>query len=95
MLLSDDDDEQEKAGRLAALHGAALIGLGSSISLDDRAIGFSLGLTHLPLVPVITGIAAQALLAAQLVGEARAAPSPHEIRPNMSGCAVPETEARH
>jgi putative Mn2+ efflux pump MntP len=66
MLLSNDDDEQEKAGRLATVHGATLIGLGISISLDELAIGFSLGLTHLSLVPVITAIAAQALLAAQL-----------------------------
>ncbi len=67
MLLHDEkDDEDEKAGRLATTHGAALIGLGISISLDELAIGFSLGLTHLPLIPVIIAIAAQALIAAQL-----------------------------
>ncbi|MBO0841205.1 MAG: manganese efflux pump, partial [Sciscionella sp.] len=40
--------------------------LGISISLDELAIGFSLGLTHLPLLAVIIAIGGQALLAAQL-----------------------------
>jgi putative Mn2+ efflux pump MntP len=44
----------------------ALLGLGISISLDELAIGFSLGLTHLPLIPVIIAIGAQAFAAAQL-----------------------------
>jgi putative Mn2+ efflux pump MntP len=62
----DTDDEEARAGRLLTAHGAALIGLGVSISLDELAIGFSLGLTRLPLIPVAVAIAAQALLAAQL-----------------------------
>jgi putative Mn2+ efflux pump MntP len=37
-----------------------------SISLDELAIGFSLGLARLPTVPVIIAIAVQAFLAAQL-----------------------------
>jgi putative Mn2+ efflux pump MntP len=46
----------------------ALIGLGVSISisLDELAIGFSLGLARLPIVPVIAAIAVQAFIAAQL-----------------------------
>jgi len=63
MLLHDDDEQAE---RLVSAHGAALLGLGVSISLDELAIGFGLGLAHLPLVPVIVGIAAQALIATQL-----------------------------
>ncbi|MFC0542960.1 manganese efflux pump [Kutzneria chonburiensis] len=63
MLLHDDDEQAE---RLASARGAALLGLGVSISLDELAIGFGLGLAHLPLVPVIVGIAAQALIATQL-----------------------------
>jgi putative Mn2+ efflux pump MntP len=35
-------------------------GLGISISLDELAIGFSLGSTHLPVIPVIIGIGVQA-----------------------------------
>lgn len=37
-----------------------------SISLDERAIGFSVGLLHLPLAWAIVLIGSQALLAAQL-----------------------------
>jgi putative Mn2+ efflux pump MntP len=51
---------------MVSARGAALLGLGVSISLDELALGFGLGLAHLPLVPVIVGIAAQALIAAQL-----------------------------
>ncbi len=65
MLLAGDQDE-EKAGRLASSHGLALLALGISISLDELAIGFSVGLTHLPTVTVIVAIALQALLAVQL-----------------------------
>lgn len=63
---AEDEKEKEKAGLLATAHGVALLGLGISISLDEFAIGFSLGLTHLPLIPVIIGIAVQAFVAAQL-----------------------------
>jgi manganese efflux pump family protein len=40
------------------------IGLG--ISLDELAIGFSIGLVHLPVAAVVLAIALQAFLAAQL-----------------------------
>src|SRR5690349_4487027 len=46
MLLSDDDDEEAKAARITTSRGLALIGLGVSISLDELAIGFSMGLTR-------------------------------------------------
>lgn len=60
------DDDDAAASRLAASHGLALAALGLSISLDELAIGFSLGLARLPVIAVITAIAVQALLAAQL-----------------------------
>ena len=66
MLLAGDKDEEEKAGRLASSRGLALVALGISISLDELAIGFSIGLTHLPTAAVIVAIALQALVAAQL-----------------------------
>ncbi|MBB4686780.1 manganese efflux pump MntP [Amycolatopsis jiangsuensis] len=66
MLLHEDDTEKETAGKLITARGATLLGLGLGISLDELAIGFSLGLVHLPVVPVLAGIAAQAFVAAQL-----------------------------
>jgi putative Mn2+ efflux pump MntP len=66
MLLSDEDGEQDAAGRLASAHGLTLLGLGMSISLDELAIGFSLGLVRLPVISVVVAIAVQAFLAVQL-----------------------------
>jgi manganese efflux pump family protein len=64
MLLSGE--EEGKAARITTSRGLALLGLGVSISLDELAIGFSIGLTRLPVVIVIIAIAVQAFLAAQL-----------------------------
>lgn len=66
MLLSRGEEEEERAARLLSAHGLPLIGLGLSISLDELAIGFSLGLTGLPIVAVVVAIALQALVASQL-----------------------------
>ena len=66
LLLAADKDEDEKATRFTTSRGLALIALGISISLDELAIGFSIGLVHLPVVAVIVAIALQAFLAAQL-----------------------------
>jgi len=65
MLISDEDEEGEKAGGLVAARGLAVIGLGISISLDELAVGFSLGLARLPVFIVIAASAAQALIASQ------------------------------
>jgi manganese efflux pump family protein len=66
MLLAGDKDEDEKASRLTTSRGLALIALGISISLDELAIGFTIGLAHLPVTAVIVAIALQAFIAAQL-----------------------------
>jgi manganese efflux pump family protein len=66
MLLAGKDDEEDKAGRIMTSRGLALAGLGISISLDELAIGFSLGLVRLPVSAVLVAIAVQAFLAAQL-----------------------------
>ena len=42
------------------------VALGLSISLDELAIGFSLGLARLPVAPVIVAIALLAVVASQL-----------------------------
>jgi putative Mn2+ efflux pump MntP len=66
MLLAADKDEEDTASRLTTSHGLALIALGISISLDELAIGFTIGLTHLPVIAVVVAIALQAFTAAQL-----------------------------
>jgi putative Mn2+ efflux pump MntP len=66
MLLAGGTEDEAKAGRLASSRGLALVALGVSISLDELAIGFSIGLTHLPGAAVVVAIALQALVAAQL-----------------------------
>jgi putative Mn2+ efflux pump MntP len=64
LLLSGD--EEDRAGRVLSSAGLALVALGLSISLDELAIGFSIGLVRLPVAAVIVAIALQALVAAQL-----------------------------
>jgi manganese efflux pump family protein len=66
MLLADNEAEEDKASRIMTSHGLALVGLGISISLDELAIGFSIGLVRLPVSAVIVAIALQAFVAAQL-----------------------------
>jgi putative Mn2+ efflux pump MntP len=67
MLVHDEDSaEEQQVGRLSSTHGLAALALGISISLDEFAIGFSLGLVRLPVVPVIIAIAVVALAASQL-----------------------------
>jgi len=62
----DDDDEQRRASLLHRARGAAIIGLGVGISLDELAIGFGGGLLRLPLPALAALIGLQAFLAAQL-----------------------------
>jgi putative Mn2+ efflux pump MntP len=66
MLVSKDDHEEAAASRLASTHGLAIVALGISISMDEFAIGFTLGLVRLPVVPVIVAIAVLVLVASQL-----------------------------
>jgi putative Mn2+ efflux pump MntP len=65
MLFGRDEDE-ERVRKLAATRGPAMIGLGLSVSLDELAIGFSLGLLNVPIIPAIVLIAAQAFIVSQV-----------------------------
>lgn len=87
MLLSDEQGEEQAAGRLVSVSGWAVIGLGVSISLDELAIGFSLGLVGLPTASVIVAIAVQAFLAVQL-GLAVGAKVGEELRENAERLAA-------
>lgn len=66
MLPGGDEGDQGRAEMLARTRGLAAIGLGISISLDELAIGFTLGLFKLPIALVIVLIGVQAFLLTQL-----------------------------
>lgn len=66
MCFGGEDNETGKAQNLLNRHGLPILALGISISIDELAIGFSLGLTRLPVTAVIAAIAIQALAASQL-----------------------------
>jgi putative Mn2+ efflux pump MntP len=66
MLFWRDDKDEQLVASLADSHGLAMIGLGLSISLDELAIGFSLGLLNVPIVPAIALIAVQAFVISQV-----------------------------
>jgi manganese efflux pump family protein len=51
MVLAADKDEDEKGSRLTTSRGLALIALGISISLDELAIGFTIGRLTCPPPP--------------------------------------------
>jgi putative Mn2+ efflux pump MntP len=66
MLVGSESDEQARLGRLTQMHGAGALLIGISISLDELAIGFTLGLLRLPAGLVIVLIALQAFILTQL-----------------------------
>src|SRR6266851_7527721 len=61
----DDRDEPERVGLLARTRGLAAIGLGISISMDELAIGFTLGLLRFSVLLVIALIGIQTLIVTQ------------------------------
>lgn len=66
MLLSREGDGEASGQLLARISGLAILGLGLSISLDELAIGFVLGLVKAPFLLAIVLIAAQAFVVSQL-----------------------------
>jgi manganese efflux pump family protein len=65
MLLARDRTEED-IGKLMSATGWGAIVLGLSISLDELAIGFTLGLLRLPAAAAIILIGAQAFILSQL-----------------------------
>jgi len=65
MLFGPDKDD-ERVKKLATSSGTAMIVVGLSVSLDELAIGFGLGLLDVPIVPAILLIAAQAFVVSQV-----------------------------
>jgi putative Mn2+ efflux pump MntP len=66
MLVEDEKLEEDQVMRLTRGGGLALVALGISISLDELAMGFSIGLLHLPIASAVILIGAQAFLVSQL-----------------------------
>ncbi len=66
ILVADEEGEGEKVGALSSRGGLALLGLGISISLDELAMGFTIGLLHLSIVLAVVLIGIQAFAVAQL-----------------------------
>ena len=66
MLLHEEEDEGEKLSQIAGVRGLFLLALGISISLDELAIGFTIGLLQLSLWLAVVIIGTQAFLFAQL-----------------------------
>ncbi|HEY0345822.1 MAG TPA: manganese efflux pump [Solirubrobacteraceae bacterium] len=66
MLREDAEGEEEKVAAVTDAAWPALLALGVGISLDELAMGFTIGLLHLPLWLTVALIGAQAFLAAQV-----------------------------
>lgn len=91
MLFAEDEEgEEEKARSFSDARGMALIALGLSISLDELAVGFTLGLSRLPVPVVILAIAVQAAVAAQagLRLDARLSERSREAAEKVAGVAL-------
>jgi putative Mn2+ efflux pump MntP len=65
-LLGSGAGEERRIAELAEARGPGVLLLGLSISLDELAIGFALGLLRLPAALVIALIALQAVIVTQL-----------------------------
>jgi putative Mn2+ efflux pump MntP len=58
--------DEEGVSRMAGARGWALVVIGMSVSLDELAIGFSLGLLGVPVLPALLAIGLQTFAASQL-----------------------------
>jgi putative Mn2+ efflux pump MntP len=59
-------ENEDRVHELLEPRGLRSLALGISISLDELAIGFTIGLLRLPVVPVIALIAVQTIVVTQL-----------------------------
>jgi putative Mn2+ efflux pump MntP len=61
-----DDGEDERLGLLGRTRGLAAIGLGISISTDELAVGFTIGLLRFSILLILVLIGIQTFVATQL-----------------------------
>jgi manganese efflux pump family protein len=66
LVFEDEEAEGQKLEQLSGGGNFAMIALGISISLDELAMGFTIGLLHLSLWLAVVLIGAQAFLLAQV-----------------------------
>ena len=66
MLRPQGDNEDKRLGLLARTRGLALLGLGVSISIDELAIGFTIGLLHFPVLLILVLVGIQTFVVTQL-----------------------------
>jgi putative Mn2+ efflux pump MntP len=66
MLHENSGDDEDRSRRLASAQGLRIVGLGLSTSLDELAVGVSLGLLDINAPLAVILIAAQALVVAQI-----------------------------
>ena len=64
--LEDEDEVAEALERASTGGGVSLLLAALSVSLDELAVGLAFGSLRLPLVPVVTAIAVQAVVASLL-----------------------------
>lgn len=62
----DEEAEERRVRLLASAHGAAVLTLGVSISIDELTVGISAGLLGLSLLVVVIWVAVQASIATQV-----------------------------
>ena len=65
-MLVHEDDESESASQLASARGIVLVAIGISISLDELAMGFTIGLLHLSIWLAVVLIGLQTIVVSQL-----------------------------
>jgi manganese efflux pump family protein len=65
-VVRSDREDEERASRMVTARGPALILVGLSVSLDELAIGFTLGLLQVPVLPFLVAIAIQTFAVSQL-----------------------------
>jgi manganese efflux pump family protein len=61
-----DEGEEQRLSLLRRTRGVAAIGLGISISLDELAIGFTIGLLRFPILLILVLIGVQTLIVSQV-----------------------------